>query len=160
MQSNGIGPIRSVGPQRETSKESNIKPQPRFDAKKCKEDILQSRRIKSSIPQSKAKVFVSGDNQEDVPITPPSEGVTTVNAHDVNIKTFNSQRDQPELSTRPQINDAVASSGVGHGNVMGEVLRKVHFSRDTVATSRGNYSFYVLSNALIKSRNILPSIKN
>ncbi|KAH6782727.1 putative protein kinase 1 [Perilla frutescens var. frutescens] len=134
MQSNRIGPVRHSVPQRDTSKDSN---QSRSDAKKCGEDILQRQRLRSSVPKSKAMVFVSGDNQDDVSLTPPSEGVTTVNAHGVNIKPFDTQRDQPVLSTRPQTNDAVASSGVGPGNVLGEVQRKVHFSSNTIATSRG-----------------------
>lgn len=148
MQSNGIGPRRFLVPQRETSKEPNTKPHSTIDAKKGKEDILQGHRSRSSIPQSKTMVIVSGDNQEDAPITPPSEGVTTVNAHDENIKPFNTQRDQPELSTRPGANDAVASSGViddavassgvEPGNVPSEVQRKVHFSSDNIPTSRGN----------------------
>lgn len=131
---------RNVVPQRETPKESSIKPQSRFDSTKCKEDILQSQRLRSTVPKSNAMVYVSGYNHDDVPITPPSEGVTTVDAHDVNIMPLDTRRDQP---IRPQINDAVASSGPGPGNALGEVHRKVHFSSDAIATSRGNNFSYL-----------------
>ncbi|KAG6435971.1 hypothetical protein SASPL_100852 [Salvia splendens] len=108
-------PRRNVVPQRETPKESSIKPQSIFESKKCKEDILQSRRIQSR----------RCANNDDVSITPPSEGATTLDAHDI------------DQRTRPQINDAVASLRPGHGNAQGEVQRKVHFSRNAIATSRG-----------------------
>ncbi|KAL1543878.1 dual-specificity kinase [Salvia divinorum] len=116
-------PRRNVVPQRETVKESSIKPQSIFESKKCKEDILQSWRIQSR----------RCSNSDDVSITPPSEGVTTLDARDVNVKLFNTQRDQP---TRPQINDAVVSLRPGPGNAQGEVQRKVHFSSNAIATSR------------------------
>ncbi|XP_042012049.1 serine/threonine-protein kinase MPS1-like isoform X2 [Salvia splendens] len=107
-------PRRNVVPQRETPKESNLKPQSILESKKCKEDILQSCRIQSR----------RCANNDDVSITPPSEGITTLDAHDV---------DQP---TRPQINDAVASLRPCPGNAQGEVQRKVHFSRNAIATAR------------------------
>lgn len=119
-------PVRNVVPRRETPKESSIRPQSIFDSKKCKEDILQSRRMQS----------LQGSNNDDVPVTPPSEGVTTVDAHDVNKKLFNTQRVGP---TRPQINDAVASLGPGPGTALQEIQRKVHFSTNAIVTSCGNY---------------------
>ncbi|XP_057795838.1 serine/threonine-protein kinase MPS1 isoform X2 [Salvia miltiorrhiza] len=127
-------PRRNVVPQREPPKESSIKPQSRFDSVKCKEDILQSQGLRSSVPKPKPMLYGSAYNHDNVPITPspPSEGFTTVDPHDVNIKLFNTQRDQP---TRPQINDAVASLEPGPGNALGEVQRKVHFSSDAIATS-------------------------
>lgn len=142
MQSVGIGPRRTVVPRRDPPKQPNLNTQSVSNAKNCKKDNLQTQRLRSSVPKSEDMVFVSGDNQEDS-ITPPSEGVTTVNAHDVNIKPFNIQRDPPALSSTPQINDKVASLGVGPGNVQ----RKVHFSSDAIATSRGKCYFYLLSNA-------------
>ncbi|KAL1533670.1 dual-specificity kinase [Salvia divinorum] len=96
-------PVRNVVHQRETPKESSIRPRSILDSKKCKEDILQN-------------------------------GVTTVDAHDVNMKLINTQRDQP---TKPKINDAVASLGPGPGNALGEIQRKVHFSSNAIATSCG-----------------------
>lgn len=146
MQSLGIGPRRTAVPRRDPPKQPNLETKSTFIAKNCEEDNLQGQRLRSSVPKSEAMVFVSRDNQEDVPITPPSEGVTIVNAHDVNIKPFNTQRDPPTLSSTPLIKEAVASSGVGPGNIQ----RKVHFSSDAIATSRGKYYFYVLSNASIR----------
>ena len=119
-------PVRNVVPQRETPKESSIRPQSILDSEKCKGDILQSRRMQS----------LRCSNNDDVPITPLSEGVTTVDAHDVNMKLFNTQRDGP---TRPQINDAVALLGPGPGNALQEIQRKVHFSSNAIATSCGNF---------------------
>ncbi|KAI3464465.1 hypothetical protein Pfo_021128 [Paulownia fortunei] len=138
MQSNGIRPRRFLVPQQETSKESNTKPHSTIDVKKSKEDIPQvGHKLRGSIPQSKTMVFVSGDNQEDASITPPSEWGTTANAREENFKPCNTQRDQPGLSTRSGIDDAVASSGVKPGNVLAEVQRKVHFSTENIATSCG-----------------------
>lgn len=148
MQSNSIGPIRFAVTQRGTSKESNVKPHSTIDAEKRREGNLQGHGLSSSIPQSKTTLSVCGENQEDAPITPPSEGVTVVNAHYENIKTFNTQRDQPGLSTKAGVNDAVASSGVTNnavasscaepGNALSEVQRKVHFSSDNISIYRGN----------------------
>lgn len=143
MQSLGIRPRRTVVPRRDPPKQPNLNTESASNAKNCKEGNLQVQRLRSSVPKSKAMVFVSGDNQEDDSITPPAEGVTTVNAHDVNIKPFNTQRDPPTLSSTPQINDKVSSLGVGPGNIQ----RKVHFSSDAISTSRGKYYFYLLSNA-------------
>ncbi|KAL0314271.1 UNVERIFIED_CONTAM: Serine/threonine-protein kinase MPS1 [Sesamum angustifolium] len=114
MQSNGIRPRRMLVPQQETSKESNMKPHSAIAAKKSKEDVLQGHRLMSSIRESKTTVSVTGDNQEDASITPPSEWVL--------------------LSG---INDAVASSGVKPEKVLAEVRRKVHFSTEKIATSQG-----------------------
>ncbi|KAL0351439.1 UNVERIFIED_CONTAM: Serine/threonine-protein kinase MPS1 [Sesamum calycinum] len=137
MQSNGIRPRRMLVPQQETSKESNMKPHSAIAAKKSKEDVLQGHRLMSSIRESKTTVSVTGDNQEDASITPPSEWGTTVNAHEENFKPCNDQRDQPGLSIRSRINDAVASSGVKPEKVLAEVRRKVHFSTEKIATSQG-----------------------
>ncbi|KAL0438046.1 UNVERIFIED_CONTAM: Serine/threonine-protein kinase MPS1 [Sesamum latifolium] len=137
MQSNGIRPRRMLVPQQETSKESNMKPHSEIDAKKSKEDILQGNRLMGSIRESKTTISVTGDNQEDASITPPSEWGTTVNAHEENFKPCNDQRDQPELSIRSGINDAVASSGVKPEKILAEVRRKVHFSTEKIATSQG-----------------------
>ncbi|KAL8485507.1 hypothetical protein ACS0TY_027699 [Phlomoides rotata] len=147
MQSNSIAPRRFAAPQRGTLKESNVKPHSTIDAERCRGDNPQGYRLSSSIPQSKTTVSVCGDNQEDAPITPPSEGVTVVKAHNENIKTFNTQRDQPGLSTKPGVDDAVASSGVANnavasscvepGNVLSEVQKKVHFSSDNISIQRG-----------------------
>ncbi|KAK4391130.1 Serine/threonine-protein kinase MPS1 [Sesamum angolense] len=137
MQSNGIRPRRMLVPQQETSKESNMKPHSAIAAKKSKEDVLQGHRLMSSIRESKTTVSVTGDNQEDASITPPSEWGTTVNAHEENFKPCNDQRDQPGLSIRSGINDAVASSGVKPEKVLAEVRRKVHFSTERIATSQG-----------------------
>ncbi|KAL3638785.1 hypothetical protein CASFOL_016692 [Castilleja foliolosa] len=116
MQSNGIKPRRFLVPQQETAKESNPKPQTTNDAKKRKDDILQSRRLRGSIPQSKT----IGDNHQDSSITPPSEwGTTHIN--------------QPES----RINDAVASAVAEPGNAVAEVQRKVHFSSENIAMPRG-----------------------
>ncbi|KAL2231960.1 UNVERIFIED_CONTAM: Serine/threonine-protein kinase MPS1 [Sesamum indicum] len=136
MQSNGIKPRRMLVPQKETSKESNTKPHSAIDAKKSKEDILQGHRLMSSIRESKTTVSITGDNQEDASITPPSEWGTTVNAHEENLP-CNNQRDQPGLSIRSGVNDAVASSGVKPEKVLAEVRRKVHFSTEKIAKSHG-----------------------
>ncbi|KAK6114863.1 hypothetical protein DH2020_007132 [Rehmannia glutinosa] len=135
MQSNGIRPRRFLVPQRETSKESNIRPHSTNDVKKSKEDILHGHRLRASIPQSN----ISGGNQECASITPPSEWGSTVKAHEENFKPCNTQGDQHGLSIRSEINDAVALAGVEPepGNVAAEVQRKVHFSSENIATSRG-----------------------
>ncbi|KAK6132377.1 hypothetical protein DH2020_033868 [Rehmannia glutinosa] len=87
MQSNGIRPRRFLVPQRETSKESNIRPHSTNDVKKSKEDILHGHRLRASIPQSN----ISGGNQECASITPPSEWGSTVKAHEENFKPCNTQ---------------------------------------------------------------------
>ncbi|KAK6132376.1 hypothetical protein DH2020_033897 [Rehmannia glutinosa] len=87
MQSNGIRPRRFLVPQRETSKESNIRPHSTNDVKKSKEDILHGHRLRGSIPQSN----ISGGNQECASITPPSEWGSTVKAHEENFKPCNTQ---------------------------------------------------------------------
>ncbi|XP_042034262.1 serine/threonine-protein kinase MPS1-like [Salvia splendens] len=115
-------PVRNVVPQRETPKESSIRPQSILDSKKCKGDILQSRRMQS----------LRCSNNDDVPTTPPSDRITTVDAQDANMKLFNTQRDEP---TRPQREEA--SLGPGHGNALQEIQRKVHFSSNAIATSCG-----------------------
>ncbi|XP_011097727.2 LOW QUALITY PROTEIN: uncharacterized protein LOC105176570 [Sesamum indicum] len=136
MQLNGIKPRRMLVPQQETSKESNMKPHSAIDAKKSKEDIQQGHRLMGSIRESKTTVSITGDNQEDASITPPSEWGTTVNAHEENLP-CNNQRDQPGLSIRSGVNDAVASSGVKPEKVLAEVRRKVHFSTEKIAKSHG-----------------------
>ncbi|PIN12989.1 serine/threonine and tyrosine kinase [Handroanthus impetiginosus] len=137
MQSNGIRPRRFLVPGQETSKESNTKPCQALDAKKSKEEIPKSRRLRGSVPQSKVMVSLRGETQEDASLTPPSECGTTVNTHEAKVKPYDTQGNQPGLSTRSGSNDAVVSSGGEPGNPPAEVQRKVHFSTENIATSRG-----------------------
>ncbi|KAL6525151.1 hypothetical protein OROMI_030744 [Orobanche minor] len=133
LQSNGIRPKRFLVPQQETSKESNLKPHAANDVKKSKDDILQDRRLRGPIRQSK----ISGGNHEDSSITPPSDWGTSVNTHEEYPKPLPTQRTQPGHSIRSGINDAVATSCVEPGNAVAEVQRKVHFSHENIAISRG-----------------------
>ncbi|KAL3641314.1 hypothetical protein CASFOL_016282 [Castilleja foliolosa] len=133
MQSNGIKPRRFLVSQQEKAKESNPKPESSNDAKKSKDDIMQSRRVRRSVPQPK----ISGDNHEDASITPPSEWGTTVNTLEENPELVHTHINKPGLSIRSEINDAVASAVAEPGNEVAEVQRKVHFSSENIATPLG-----------------------
>ncbi|KAK6115552.1 hypothetical protein DH2020_007821 [Rehmannia glutinosa] len=135
MQSNGIRPRRFAVRQPEATKDSNLQPYLTFDAKINKEDVPQSHRPRVSISQSKNVETMTGQNQEDASITPPSEWGSTVNTLQQNIKPSNAQRDQP---ARSGSNDTVA---VETGNVLAEVQKKVHFATEKNAKSCGKLFF-------------------
>lgn len=134
MQSNAIGPRRTLVPHREISKDSNIKPHLTFDAKNSKEDVPQGHRLRFSVSHSKNMVTVTGENQEDGSMSPPSEWGSTVNTLEKDL------RDQPGDSAGSANNDIVA---VETGNVLAEVQKKVHFATDNDATSHGNFVFQI-----------------
>lgn len=138
MPSTGIKPRRFVVPQQETSKKSSTKPYKTFDAKHTKEDIQQGHRLTVSISKSKTMASVNGENQEDASFTPASGWGSTVTTVEENFEPFDARRYQPELSTRSENTDKVASD---NGNVLTEVQKKVHFSIEDNATFRGKLVF-------------------
>ncbi|GER37766.1 kinase family protein [Striga asiatica] len=134
MQTNGIKPRRFLVPQKESSKESNLKHQSTNDIKKSKDTNWQGHKLRGSILQSK----ISVDSHEVASITLPSELGASVNTNEENPKPFHTQRTQPGLSIRSGANNAVTSGGFEPGNAVAEVQRNVHFANEKIASSHGS----------------------
>ncbi|KAL2467512.1 putative protein kinase 1 [Forsythia ovata] len=137
-QSNSVRPRRLMVPQRGTSKESNLNPHPVFDAKKSNEEISPSHRLMDTTSQSKKVVSVSGDTQEDAPISPPSEWGSTINTHEGNFKPCNDHGDQHQPFPGSRSNNTVAPLVIEPEHVpLSEVQKKVRFASENYARTQG-----------------------
>ncbi|XP_024018126.1 serine/threonine-protein kinase mph1 isoform X2 [Morus notabilis] len=106
MQSNSIGPRRTLVPQRRVSKSSKSNVGSLEDTNRSREVVAvsQGNTVKDSIKQIKGGPAAVKETQEDASITLPSISGTITEAFDESLNPFDAQRDQAKPITGPENN--------------------------------------------------------
>lgn len=105
MQSNNIRPMRLLGPQRGTSKISDLNASSTVDSKKTQDNVSLNQRMRDY--QTKNIVSIATDTQEDASITPPSISGSILSTREETYKPFGVQ-DQPKSAADCKINDSAS----------------------------------------------------
>lgn len=129
MQSNNIGPKRSVVPQRVASRNSVPDVDTLADRKKS-DSLKQNQAAKVLITHTKNTTVV-GESHEDASVTPPSISGTITSAYDDNLIPFGLQRDFKPIIVSKESNPSVESQLV-------DGQKKVQFLTGDDANGQGN----------------------
>lgn len=133
MQTNSIRPVRLLGPQRETSKTSDLNVSSVVDSKKTEGDVSLSQRVRDYVAQTKS-MAIGTDAQEDASITPPSICGSVLSTQEEAYKPFGVQ-DQQKSSAGCKINES-GSLLLSESEQVGQ--KKVQFALGNNGRAQGN----------------------
>lgn len=138
MQSNNIRPVRLLGPQRGTSKNSDLNASSTVDSKKTQDNVSLSQGVRDY--QTKNMVSIAADTQEDASITLPSISGSILSTQEETYKPFGVQ-DKPKSAADCKINES-ASLLLLESEHVGQ--KKVQFALGNNARAQGNIFWLVI----------------